>query len=97
MKEKLKLCILLVVIAILCGFIFGIAVHHYNLDKDILDIKEPTETETEKKLNMTFLGDHSVSPLYRISCYHDDDRNMTCYIYNNKGGISCIPDADICG
>lgn len=29
-----------------------------------------------------------------VTVYHDDKRNVTCWIYvgYNKGGISCIPD-----
>lgn len=32
-----------------------------------------------------------------ITIWHDDDRNVTCWIYDaiHRGGISCLPDSQL--
>ena len=102
MERKLKVFVALVISVILCGLVLAVAIHYnigaiLNTDvKSILNIVE-TETEIEETLNMTFLGECFTQSYAPISCYHDDDRNVTCYIFEGgqRGGISCIPDKNI--
>ena len=69
---------------------------NYIPSNDVNTIVNTTKKEIKSdSLDMTFLGDCSPAPYFTISCYHDNDRNITYYIFNNKGGISCIPDEQI--
>lgn len=35
----------------------------------------------------------------RIKVWHDDQRQVTCWVYvgNKRGGLSCIPDSQLAG
>lgn len=63
----------------------------------IISLVSITDPPTEGQESIQEEGGSVIDTLqldsYRnIRVYHDNERNVTCWIDLNKGGISCIPD-----
>ncbi|MCK4474078.1 hypothetical protein KAU40_02340 [Candidatus Parcubacteria bacterium] len=98
MGRKVKAFVVVAFLALLCVFAFAVAEYGVRGIIDIETMKtEERSEELSEELNMTFLGEWITPSLASITCYHDDNRNVTCYLYRGSqaGGISCIPDKDL--
>lgn len=77
-------CLSIVAVIIIIGILSAFLVIEYG------DYEKPFNTQK----TMELVDDYRiVVPLITqdmIYVYHDNDRNVTCYIYDD--GISCIPD-----
>ena len=97
-RNFIKLYLLIVGVVVILGLVVSTVIYEEKIMKKLeskiisFGINESSVLQSEK--DITFIKTSipfGESNIYnRIYIIHDNERNVTCYLYND--GISCIPD-----
>ena len=85
-RNFIKICLVTLGVVIVAALIASLTVYEEDIPKKLQSEKDITFIKT----SIPF-GESNI--YNRIYIIHDNERNVTCYLYND--GISCIPDCYI--